>query len=56
MSDKDQEKQEKQYQRQRWMEENKDKLIAYTIMIGMVTFFIIYLIVAIKNHWDIHFG
>jgi hypothetical protein len=45
----------KRYARQRWWEQHKDKVLAYSIMAGLITFFIIYMIIAIVNNWDIHF-
>jgi maltodextrin utilization protein YvdJ len=56
MLNKESDKTLKRYERQKWLEENKHKIIAYTIMITMVVFFVIYLTLAIKNNWDIHFG
>ncbi|OLS13826.1 MAG: hypothetical protein RBG13Loki_2587 [Promethearchaeota archaeon CR_4] len=43
------------HDRLRWWERNKDKVITDTIMTGLLKFFVIYLINAFVNDWDIRF-
>ena len=46
----------KKYGRSLWWTNNKDGLIAKIIMISMITVFIIYMIIAISQGWDIRFN
>ena len=46
----------RKYQREQWWNSHKDKIIAYTIMTGMIVFFVVYLIIAFANGWDIRFN
>jgi hypothetical protein len=46
----------KRYTQQRWWEQHKDKVLAYSIMVKLIAFFVIYQTIAIVNDWDIHFN
>ena len=43
-------------ERQLWWERNKDKVIAYSIMTGLLVFFVIYLVIAALNGWNLQFN
>ena len=50
------EKESRKVERALWWERNKDKVIAYSIMSGLIIFFIIYFIVAYLKGWNPQFN